>query len=410
MGIFDRFRSKKNGKAAIHEDEQAEINTTEAEASLVVKAWGELDAETLRPILSEDFTYTSVAVSEPMHGADNYMHYLAGKFETYRNMGITYNPVVADGPDSNSKIVILNGNTETAEEDAPILIVNFSNSKIASMLMRPRVMFSMQHLNDTVKANQIMDKACNAIHNWVEGEVLRLGFDSDDFGWIQYNPILDAPAFQHMCFRLGKSVFSLVIYLQGQFHSEESDLVVMMPNVMTENQLRECKDNDLMACSIFLDINSLAIPTLCFTDKDELVDLAKTALSGSGIMSKWEINASAINQVLNYILKSGVDQLSYTNVLTFYPQIYYYKEGQKYFAYVEGHPIGIGASPIELNLVENASQGGCIGKFADVGMSFIKGNNGDFNDKVLPRCNSIVSNFKELIPIEEAITGLGTKV
>lgn len=407
MSFFDRLKSKKNGMENKVENDKAEI--MEEGASLVAEAWKEGKAEILRPILSDEFQYTSVAVASPMNGAETYLHYLAGKFETFRKNGIEYNPVVTDGDTPDSKIVILNSNSNPDDQNPAVIVIQFRDSRISAMQMRPKIMFSMQDLNEEGKADLIVEKACDAIHNWIQTEASRLGFEEKDFCWLQYNPILEAPAFQHMCFRLGKSVFSVVIYLYGQYHTDEKDIMEMLPNVQIENQLRECMENDLIACSVYLDINALAVPTLCYTQKDERVDLKKDALSGSGIMSKWEINAMAINIVIQYLLQSSVDSLYYTNVLTFYPQIYYYKDQYPYFAYVGGHPSGVEATPIELNLVENACASGYIGKFADVGMSFLEGNNGDFNDKVLPRCNSIISNFKELIPIEDAISIYGIK-
>ena len=407
MGIFDRFKSKRNGEDAIREIKNSDKDTMEEGASLVAKAWRDRNAEILRPVLSDDFQYTSAAVYNPMNGVENYLQYLSAKFENFRKNGIKYNPVIEDGETPDSKKVILYGNPN---DPTPIIVVRFRDSKIVAMLMRPKTMYCMRDLNDSEKANQIVAKACNVIHNWIEEEVSRRGFGENDFCWLQYNPVMDAPSFQHMCFRLGKSVFSVIIYLFGQFHTEEEGMMAMLSNVTVENQLRECSENDLIACSVFLDINSLSKPTLCYTQKDEMVNLKADALSGSGIMSKWEINATAINITIEYLLQLSVDALSYTNVLTFYPQIFYYKDGQKYFAYVCGHPAGITVSPIDVNLVAKACNGGCVGKFANVGMCILRGNDGEFRDKVLYRCNSLVSNFKELIPIEEAISLFGTKV
>ena len=60
---------------------------------IVCKAWNELDASLLEPILSDDFEYISVWVLETMKGRDRYMDYISGKFESIRNGS---NPVSAE--------------------------------------------------------------------------------------------------------------------------------------------------------------------------------------------------------------------------------------------------------------------------------------------------------------------------
>lgn len=402
MNIFGGFKSQKKNA-----DEVSIGNkfTTNELALLVAEAWRDGNVEILRPMLSENLTYTSVAVSKPMCGAETYLNYLAGKFKTFQSNGITYNPEIIDGETPDSKIIILNDNSS----NPPVLLCHFNDNKIDAIIMRPATMLRMQDLNDPDKFDIIVNKACSAIHSWVESEVKRLGFSEDDFSWIQKYPIFDAPAFQHICFRLGKSVFSLVINIFGQFHTNESGLMAALPNVQLENQLRECSNNDLIACQIYIDINALAAPTLCYSGEDHrIVDLKEEAGKGTGIMSKWEINAMAINIVLNHISEDTLDYLSYTNVLTFFPQIHYRKDGQQYFVYVDGHPGGINVRPLNIDQIENASKNGSIGEFADVGMCILKGNNGEFKDTILYRTNSICSNFREPMPIKEAMTLYGT--
>lgn len=403
MGIFDRFKSKKQGRNTDLVTESSKEPQNEL-VNLIVTAWKDGNAEILRPVLSEDFMYTSVAVSKPMSGAETYLNYLAGKFQTFRNNSVSFDPEIIDEETPDSKIIILNDNSS----NPPVLLCHFNDKKIDAIMMRPATMLKMQDLNDPDKFDVIVNKACSAIHGWVESEVKRLGYGEYDFTWIQKYPIFDAPAFQHICFRLGKSVFSVVINLYGQFHTDESGAMAILPNVQLENQSRECSNNDLIACNIYLDINALATPTLCYSGEDRMVDMKGDAEKGSGIMSEWEINAMAINIVLDQITKDALDYLSYTNVLTFFPQIFYKKNGQKYFVYVDGHPAGIDVRQLNIDQIENVSKNGWIGKFADVGMSILEGNNGEFKDTILFRTNSICSNFRELKSIEDAISLYGT--
>lgn len=46
------------------------------------RAWNNLDTSYLHEILDENFEYNSQWVFETMHGKDNYIEYLGGKFET----------------------------------------------------------------------------------------------------------------------------------------------------------------------------------------------------------------------------------------------------------------------------------------------------------------------------------------
>jgi hypothetical protein len=51
------------------------------------KAWNRLDTEFLKPILADDFEYTSQWVFETMYGKDKYMAYIAEKFESIKAAG-----------------------------------------------------------------------------------------------------------------------------------------------------------------------------------------------------------------------------------------------------------------------------------------------------------------------------------
>lgn len=49
------------------------------------KAWNHLDVQFLKPILADDFEYTSQWVFETMQGKDTYIKYLYAKFDTIKD-------------------------------------------------------------------------------------------------------------------------------------------------------------------------------------------------------------------------------------------------------------------------------------------------------------------------------------
>lgn len=159
---------------------------------------------------------------------------------------------------------------------------------------------------------------------------------------------------------------------------------------------------------MLLDINCLAEPTLCYAREDRMIELNSGNLKNSIKMSPWEINAKGLNILLDYLHKVKPEYISYTNVLGFKPQIFYGKEGIRKFIYFDAHPAGIKVEPINIDQVKLQTDDNIKGEFANIGMADLRGNNGDFQDELLYRRGDIISNFKGLIPIEEAEKKFGT--
>lgn len=371
----------------------------------VCKTWDNFEASGLKPYLADDFEYYSVAVSQPIKGADQYLSYLTGKFETFKRCGISYRAEALKTFD-NSFLILLKDNKE--EQNPPVLQVSTNEDKIQQIVMRPLRLFTLQDLNDRQKFNQIILKACNTIHEWVNDKRKALNLEVQDLEWYQAWPYFDAPSFQHMCFRLGNNVYSLFIKLYGQFHTSEDGQMVELGNVSQNNQLRECQQNNLIACDMLLDINCLAEPTLCYAGEDRMIELNGGNLKDSLKMSPWEINAKGLNILLDYLHKVKPEHISYTNVLSFKPQLFYWKDEIKKFIYFDAHPAGIKVEPINIDQVKLQTDDNIKGEFANIGMADLRGNNGDFQDVFLYRRGDIISNFKGLIPIEEAEKEFGT--
>lgn len=101
-------------------------------ADIVCRAWNELDASLLEPILSDDFEYISVWVLETLKGKERYMEYIAGKFDALRKGD---NPVTAEVVYQgyiNKYVVVLNQGCEQVALEPAI-----EGSKLKSLWMRP---------------------------------------------------------------------------------------------------------------------------------------------------------------------------------------------------------------------------------------------------------------------------------
>lgn len=372
-------------------------------AEKVAYAWQNLDASVFEEILGEQFDYFSYAVANPMNSREEYIEYITGKFSTFKNNNVSFNAEVKCLNDGKDYAVILIN--EEYRENPAMLVFNVNEGKIYHMFMRPVHMFSLKDLEDKEKFNQIIDLTGRAIHKWVDSERQRLGLDVRDVDWYQDWPIFDAPSFQHMCFRLGNNVYSLYITICGSFFTDEQEMAVELGNVRHENQIEECNKNNLIACDLIIDVNGLCIPSVCEKGTENMI-----ALSGGDqaydvvAMSEWEINATAVNNALSIIRKLNPDFVSYTNVLTFKPQIFYKKDEKDYYVYVDGHHIDEEAKPINIDQIENQPKN-LIGQFFNFGFSA-----GFMQDRKLSRRGNLLfkSDEYKLIPIEDAIEKFGS--
>ncbi len=88
--IIDTIDGRYPNLYNLHIDEQDDVLTKTGEkneAQLLIeyaKAWNNLDISYLKDILSDDFEYTSQWVFDTIHGKENYIDYLEGKFKTIK--------------------------------------------------------------------------------------------------------------------------------------------------------------------------------------------------------------------------------------------------------------------------------------------------------------------------------------
>ncbi len=380
-------------------------------ADAVAKAWDDMDVNMMSSLVSDDFRLYSIAVKKPFaSGREAYIGYLQSFFDYLKR----------DGRKCDTETICPEGHmpavrvktVDYCPQNPLVMILDINDEgKISKILMRPSYMVSLHDLNDNSRFNNIVGNVTRRIHSWVAECLKNLGGIGHDSYWLQLLPDFNAPAFQHIAFRVGNAVYSVIINLYGQFNTCEEGYVVALGNVRKENQLRNCEEYDLVACELSIDVNALCEPRLVYAGTDEEVDFIKESSRREGaLMSEWEINALGISAVLKYLDKLGAYDISYTNVLSFFPQVFYTLGDRNYYVWVAAHPAGTDEiNPINIDLCELQTRNREItGMFANVTFrNAPNAGNGDIDDRVLHR-GPIVTDFKGLITIEEAIDRYGS--
>ena len=78
---------KQDDELELEETREVLPHTPQEMAEIIAGAWRNLDVRGVREILADDYEYTSLWVHETMHGADKYLEYLSGKFESVGSRG-----------------------------------------------------------------------------------------------------------------------------------------------------------------------------------------------------------------------------------------------------------------------------------------------------------------------------------
>ena len=141
--------------------------------------------------------------------------------------------------------------------------------------------------------------------------------------WIQ-NGLLPPPYFQHICFSYGRNIYSVIIEIEDAIYSYVLDRDI-------RNQLRECKENDLIPCTMVIRIDTFKAAIdgnhLIYTDKRTPVEMI--VRQGEVPMSAWEINNFGISIVIQDLRKEGRKIINYCDLLNVEPQIWFEDENGK---------------------------------------------------------------------------------
>lgn len=419
MGIFDFFK-KSRSNARNNHSSGTTPNTDNSPESVGLSipdrlsmTWEKFDVSYIKDILSDDFVYRSMGVVDKLDRSA-YLDYLPKKFETFKRNSISYKAEPCTLDDGQECIRLI----DQAHGQESFLAYRYDGAKITSLLMRPKVVFTLKDLENRDKGIEIINQTIvPAIVRYVDGLIPSLGIKKNDLEWLQTYPFFNAPTFQHMCFRLRSSVMSIRLEICDIYGN-----AVNLPNAKIENQIKICKANNLIPCTLIIDVNGLFDPTIVLSDfltgqgdvKD--VDLKEIANNGTGLMGNWEISHYAIMGVIDFLEKNSCRIISYTDDPTAFPQISFLKDDKPCYVNVYSHPSGIDQpEPLDVSQINVLNQQGWQGYYADVSVTYLLGNNGNFNDVKIYRNGSAVYHIKDvdtyplLMPIEEAMNKYGVK-
>ena len=395
-------KSLKNNRSTNY---QKTLSKKEA-GEIIAAAWNNQDISLLAPYLDENFDYNAVDGLGAKTGKNLYLEFMSKKFNSWKKHGIIYQAKVSE---NNSESCVICQTEETG--DIPIIIeFEVKNGLIKKMLIRTETMFGLSDLDIPERHAIIERNIVKNIHIYVDDLVESLGYESYDLEWLQAYPINNAPSFQHLCFRLGKAVFSLKILVYQASHEciEEPVIAANLPNIDEYNQLRVCEQNNLIPCYVTIDTNCLYEPRIWDAITDEQIDFKALESTADSTMSETETWTLVEQTVLTYLQSPGVDSISYTHILEFCPQIYFKKDGVRHFVYIYTHPSGVDEiPPINKSVIDQFV--GWKGYYANISIFNLFGNDGfTFKTKDLYRTAWFAHNFTGLMPIEEAIEKYGT--
>lgn len=401
MGIFDFFSSnKKKGKERIN----AEVVNRQAQQELTAilcKSWQQLDVNILEPFLDENFVYNSVWVGSTVNGKEDYLYYLNKKFETFKKTNTI--PKFDEINEFGRTLPhFLQGDNEG------VLDYQEHNGKIISLLMRPlakiRLVENEEWPRYSQAYEQFLPQATRIAGLSINELAQKKGLDRSQFAWLQTYP--NYPSFQHLCFRTSSQVFSVLIAMHGFSSNGKDDNSIVVYKRDYDRLIMEADKNHLVPCICPIcgipRIPMLGSYHLLHAISGTLIDIDKEYDYNDGQMSPWEINNFGISTVVNFLHNQGCNIISYCDVVGIEPQIFFEKDGKKAFVLVRSIPTGLRERPFEINkrLLDKFSD--YKGYFADVQFARVH-NNGDFNDKYLPREDSFYSNFRGLQELSSAI-------
>lgn len=180
------------------------------------------------------------------------------------------------------------------------------------------------------------------------------GYGFPDFRWIQTSLI--RPSFQHLCFGFKNQVYSVLIALM------QPDKQLLISSQDVENQIRECRSNNIIASIIVLNSNSFRpvlspggfplMSTYALEKKNVDIDPFNMNLTEKIEMSPWEIHSIGVQIVREDIENDGGKICSYTDVLGIYPNIWFEKDHiqSPVFVSVSGYGRKDETKPLTLDL------------------------------------------------------------
>ena len=369
-------------------------------AELVQKAYQNLDASIMEPYLHSDVTYQSCAVFNEMTSREEYLHYIKGKFKTWKDSGIRPEISIARAYEEIDNEFVLRFDNMITDGTIPSLYVSIINSRVRSFYMsaEPLPADKLLPLLKETSAGLDNERLLAASQQSINSIGRTFDITGDDTGFIWLQHMAQRPCCQHMSF-VYKSL-ALSIYIAPI----DGDVIyVNREELAYYEQFR--KDNNLTTVLLPVRLDTLeAIEDGLFLDPDTLqpVDLDDlNSKNKNAMMSPWEVSAMAVFEVCNFIFQNGYQIKCSTNHPGAYPQIEgYTPSGSKCFIIVNAISVGNkdAAQTIDLQLdpILKDHEGFFVNRVYSNKWSTL-----DFDEVELLRQGGHFSNEIELIPIAE---------
>lgn len=175
--------------------------------------------------------------------------------------------------------------------------------------------------------------AVDSIHKYITEK----GFEHPTFSWIQ-TQLLNI-SFQHLCFRYGTQVYSVLIAISGIIGEDEDNDCAILRKQDYDNLISESNKFNLIPCIFPIDLKKKSAQIggihLLHAIDNTAISMDKNDMSELVPMSKWEINNMGIDIVAQHLSGKGFKIFSYCDVVDIEPQLWFYdNSGRRCFVYV----------------------------------------------------------------------------
>lgn len=239
-----------------------------AVATILATAYNHLDASLLNSILASDIELSSVASADVVHGKDEVVAYFEEEFAFYRNEGISIIPQIAEA--DNASIALVAGRDN--QQNPKLLLLYVENAKLHRIFVRYNYMVTFADLQSKDMFKAVFTQAVCKANHWIPEVLASIGVQPHDYQMIQAHPMPNAPADQHISFRVYDTTYSVVLKLMGQYHTAEQGRVLDLVDTTPQQRIEECTRLGMTACELHMDLNMLGTPVLLNTDTGEPVD------------------------------------------------------------------------------------------------------------------------------------------
>lgn len=171
----------------------------------------------------------------------------------------------------------------------------------------------------------------------IQKYITEKGYEHPAFSWIQ-TQLLNI-SFQHLCFRYGAQIYSVLIAISGNYGDDMDDNCVVLRKQDYDNLITESDKYNLIPCIIPIDLKKMCTQIggihLLHAIDNTAISIDQNDLNELVPMSKWEINNMGIDIVVQHLSEKGFKIFSFCDVVDIEPQLWFYDSlGRRCYVYV----------------------------------------------------------------------------